>query len=119
MEYNTHINPYQPTSLGTTIIGMKYKDGIILEKQPIIIGAGFNNGNYVIKCPKCNKVSTYYYDLNENQIPKYCTYCSADFEETEETENNICATCKLNNYCPLNHKPNLQCPYNDYEKKEV
>ena len=96
---------------------MKYKDGIILEKQPIIIGAGFNNGNYVIKCPKCNKVSIYYYDLNENQIPKYCTYCSADFEETEETENNICATCKLNNYCPINHKPNLQCPYDDYEKR--
>lgn len=37
--------------------------------------------------------------------------------EVEETENNICATCKLNNQCPLDHKPNLQCPYDDYEKR--
>lgn len=72
---------------------MKYKEGILLEKQPIIIGAGFNNGNYIIKCPLCKKVSTYYYDLCENQIPKYCTYCGTDFEDTEEN-----SEIKLSNF---------------------
>lgn len=66
---------------------MKYKEGIILERQPIVIGAGFNNGNYLIKCPNCEKVSTYYYDLNNDQQPRYCTYCKTDFTEQEVKDN--------------------------------
>lgn len=37
--------------------------------------------------------------------------------EVEEEHNDICNTCKLNNCCPLQHQPNLQCPHDDYEKR--
>lgn len=66
-------------------------------------------------CHSCKYWNSY--DSECSPIPEIIRHYDNDEIEIEETENNICNTCRLNNQCPIDHKPNLQCPYNDYEKR--
>lgn len=78
---------------------MKYKDGIILQRTPYIIGCGFNIGEYEIQCPECGKIGKYGYDYASDRIPKYCTFCRADFEDTNpEKENKPVEITELSNH---------------------